>query len=135
MNAVELIKLNEGFRDKVYTCTADKLTIGYGTNLEDRGLSEKEAEMLLLNDMEDITAFLKDFGLLGFMGEAREAVCVDMCYQMGVAGFCKFKRMIEHLRVQAYNSAAHELLDSRYARQTPGRAERNAEILRKGDYS
>lgn len=42
----QLIK-HEGLRLKPYRCPAGKLTIGIGRNLEDKGITEKEAVMLL----------------------------------------------------------------------------------------
>jgi lysozyme len=48
---IDLLKKHEGLRLKPYRCSADKLTIGYGRNLDDVGISEEEAEMLLLNDL------------------------------------------------------------------------------------
>ena len=49
MNLIEQLKRHEGLKLKPYKCTADKLTIGVGRNLEDVGISEEEAEMLLQN--------------------------------------------------------------------------------------
>ena len=43
MDGIEQIKKHEGLELKVYTCTAGRLTIGYGRNLEDRGITEEEA--------------------------------------------------------------------------------------------
>jgi len=49
-----LLQSDEGLRLKPYHCTAGKLTIGYGRNLEDRGITEAEAEYLLENDVSEI---------------------------------------------------------------------------------
>ena len=40
---VNQLILHEGLRLKPYRCTAGKLTIGVGRNLETKGLSEEEA--------------------------------------------------------------------------------------------
>ena len=45
------LKEDEGLRLKPYRCTAKKLTIGYGRNIEDVGITEEEANHLLLNDI------------------------------------------------------------------------------------
>ena len=47
-NLVNQLMRQEGLRLKPYKCTGDKLTIGYGRNLEDRGITESEA-MAMLN--------------------------------------------------------------------------------------
>lgn len=43
---------DEGFSLKTYLCTSDKLTIGIGRNLEDKGISFSEAEMFLNNNSD-----------------------------------------------------------------------------------
>ena len=53
---IKQLKRHEGISNKVYTCSMNKLTIGYGRNLEDKGISQLEAELLLKNDLEDIQA-------------------------------------------------------------------------------
>ena len=119
----------EGFRDKVYLCPAGKLTIGYGTNLEDRGLTEGEASYLLINDVMRIDENLKAHQLI-FGNVKINAVLIDMAYQMGVSGLLKFKNMLASIRSGDYQDAAEHLLDSNYAKQTPNRAEANAKVLR-----
>ena len=44
---------HEGLRLKPYRCTAGKLTIGVGRNLEDKGISQQEAYELLENDIRE----------------------------------------------------------------------------------
>ena len=39
------LRAHEGLRLKAYQCTADKTTIGYGRNLDDKGISNEEAEL------------------------------------------------------------------------------------------
>ena len=119
----------EGFRNKVYSCPAGKLTIGYGTNLEARGLTEGEASYLLMNDVMLIEENLKAHHLI-FENVKINAVLIDMAYQMGVSGLLKFKNMLASIRSGDYQDAAEHLLDSNYAKQTPSRAEANATVLR-----
>ena len=123
------IKEFEGFRNKVYYCQAGKLTIGYGTNLEDRGLTESEASFLLISDVVRIEENLKAHHLI-FGNVKINAVLIDMAYQMGVSGLLKFKNMLTSIRRGEYQDAAEHLLDSNYAKQTPNRAEANAKVLR-----
>jgi lysozyme len=42
---------HEGLRIKPYRCTAGKLTIGIGRNLDDCGISQSEANIMLINDI------------------------------------------------------------------------------------
>ena len=62
--------------------------------------------------------------------DAADLVMLDMAYQMGVGGLLKFEKMLAAIACEDYETAADELLDSNYARQTPNRAKRNAYLLR-----
>jgi hypothetical protein len=48
----ELLSRFEGLRLKPYRDTVGKLTIGFGRNLEEKGISQLEAEFLLYQDIE-----------------------------------------------------------------------------------
>jgi len=71
--AKKLIKLHEGFRTHPYRCTAGKLTIGYGRNLDDVGILETEAEHMLGNDMADCCIDLARYGFWAGCNEARKS--------------------------------------------------------------
>ena len=51
---IGMLKRHEGLRLKPYQDTIGKLTIGYGRNLDDRGISKEEAEYLLRNDISRV---------------------------------------------------------------------------------
>jgi lysozyme len=131
---IEQIKRHEGFRDKPYFCSEGYKTIGYGTNLETRGLTEQEAEMLLLNDLAKIDSYLEKTGLLNGLNEARQAVLFNMCYQLGINGFSKFKNTIYYIAQGRYEDAAKEMLNSRWSMQTPSRAKELSEQMRTGEF-
>tara|TARA_R110000803_G_C11989465_1_gene321807 strand:+ start:26026 stop:26364 length:339 start_codon:yes stop_codon:yes gene_type:complete len=106
------------------------LTIGYGTNLEDRGITEGEALHILNNDLKNIKELMSANGLTGFMTDNQEAAIIDMAYNLGWKGLMKFKRMILAVKCGDYELAATEMLDSKYARDdVPARAQRNANLL------
>lgn len=132
--AEQLIKLNEGCKLKPYRCTEGKLTIGYGRNLEGKGLSQYEAEVLLALDLEECIKDLRALEFWSSLNEARQAVLIDMRFQLGKAGLMGFKNMLDALKWGDYDKAADELMDSRYAKQTPNRAARNSDIMRAGVY-
>ena len=65
----------------------------------------------------------------------RQAVLVDMAYQMGGTGLAKFKNMLSAIRTADWSAAHDALLDSAVARsQAPEREERNAEMLLTGEW-
>jgi hypothetical protein len=55
-----------------------------------------------------------------------------MCFQMGYDSLCKFKKMLEAIRVKDYSEASRQCLDSDYHKQTPKRCERIAKLIRTG---
>lgn len=123
------LKRHEGLRLHPYKCPADKWTIGYGRNLEDRGITQAEAEYLLANDVEETIAQLSVIPGYSNADTKRKAVLVNMAFQMGVTGVKQFKNMWAALEEQDYKTASAEMLNSRWARQTPSRANELARIM------
>lgn len=124
----------EGFRPNMYLDTLHVPTIGVGFNLETILMPKHVARVWLDSILCDLLSELSaSHDWFIELNEARQIVIVDMCYQMGVAGMLKFKKMIDALKAEKWEVAANELMDSRYADQTQNRAMRNAEILRTGE--
>ncbi|MTI12372.1 glycoside hydrolase family protein [Sansalvadorimonas verongulae] len=130
MNAAEIIRHHEGLRLRPYLCTSKKLTIGYGRNLEDRGLTRQEADYLLENDLHDIRRQLVErIDCWDQLSEVRQAVLIDMAYNLGLAGLLKFKNTLAAVSAGRYKTAACEMLDSRWAKQVGARANRLAAMM------
>ena len=130
---IKLLITHEGLRLKPYRDTVGKLTIGVGRNLDDVGITEEEALYLLTNDIKRVLDFLK--GKLPYWNEfteTRKMALVDMCFNLGPGGFLSFKKMLASLENGDYEQAAREMLDSKWARQVGRRAEKLAEMMRKG---
>ena len=92
--------LEEGLRLKPYRCTSGKLTIGVGRNLEDKGITEQEAMIMLDADIQYFQFQLatKIKGWKDIHITAR-LVLIDMAFNMGVAGLLKFKNKIVDTKV------------------------------------
>lgn len=131
--ARKLIKEHEGLRLKPYECTAGKLTIGYGRNLDDNGISEVEANALLDNDINSVCIRLESQDFWTGLCAARQAVLIDMCFNLGWPRLSGFRKMLAALRVADYQAAAREMLDSQWAKQVGGRATKLAKIMRTGE--
>ena len=102
----EFIKLNEGFRPHPYQCSAGKITIGYGRNLTDVGVSEIEANILLCNDiLEAEHAVMRVIGFI--QNENLRCAMVDMMFNLGETRFKKFKKMIAAVKAGNINHIAH----------------------------
>lgn len=129
----KMLQVHEGFRNHPYKCTAGKLTIGFGRNLDAVGISLEEAEYLLQNDIKAAecaakTVF-KDFNSLDAV---RQDVLVNMAFNLGQSRLSKFKNFLSALGARDYTSAAHEMMDSLWARQVKGRAQELARIMETG---
>lgn len=129
----EMVARHEGYRSKPYRCTAGKLTVGYGYNL-DAGMPEDEAHLLLRFRIGKITTELsKKISWFADLNDARQAALTDMAYQLGVAGLLKFPKAMNAMRSGDYAAAAKKMLDSKWAKSdTPERAKEISEIIRTG---
>lgn len=119
------VKEFEGLKLDLYKDTVGKLTIGWGRNLSDNGISLGEAEMLVENDAESAQADarkLKEYWKLS--GDAQE-ILMHMIFQMGLPGVMKFKKMLAAMDGTEvdYLTAAKEMRNSLWHKQTPRRAE------------
>lgn len=112
-----------------------KLTIGYGRNLEERGISAREAEAMLRADVEHAAHYaqqLVSVGAWAAMGEVRREILTQMVFQLGFHGTRKFGRMLAAIERSDYATAAREMIDSNWYRQTTARAMTLAERMRTG---
>lgn len=131
--AAQLIKKHEGLKLKPYKCTSGKLTIGYGRNLDDNGITGSEAEALLYNDVQNCYAECVKFLFWNTLNEARQAVLLDMCFNLGISRLKGFKKMLAALKGGDYEKVAKEMLDSKWAFQVKKRATELAEIMKTGE--
>ena len=128
----ELIR-DEGLKLKPYRCTAGKLTIGVGRNLDDVGISASEAMMLLDHDIERVLAQLNmHLPWWHKLSENRARVLINMAFQLGINGLLKFKNTLTLIQAEKYQDAAKAMLDSKWAQQTPNRARRLAKMMEEG---
>jgi lysozyme len=126
------VKKHEGYRNKVYLDTLGKRTIGVGhLCVEDFWEDDKEYEEkflmdILEADLQNAIKGAKDLmsenGCMD-MDEVAEEIIIEMIFQLGKTGVSKFKNMWKALSALEYSTAASEMLDSRWAKQTPNRAQ------------
>jgi lysozyme len=130
-----LLAKHEGLRLKPYRCTAGKLTIGYGRNLEDRGISRDEALMLLMNDIH--SAESEAFAAFPWYAEldpVRRAVVVNMVFNLGLNGFRKFRGTIAAIEGKRFADASQQMLLSRWAEQVGPRAHELSRMMESGEW-
>ena len=129
----EAVKKEEGYRLETYRCTEGHLTGGYGHKM-------LEGETAPTDHKGWLEIFERDFAramtgaedvlmLCPNIHETARHIVVEMVYQMGAYGVSKFKGMLKALQNGDYKQASVEMLDSRWAKQTPNRANRMAERM------
>ena len=59
-----------------------------------------------------------------------ESVLIEMAFQLGLPRLKKFVKFIEGLQEEDYRKAADEMIDSRWAKQTPERAYELSTLIR-----
>ena len=133
------VKEHEGYRNKVYLDSLGKRTVGVGhlcveDHWEDNKEYSEEYLMKVLKDdlknaIQGAKDLLKDFPLLD---DLAEEIIIEMIFQLGKTGVSKFKNMWKALQQEPpqYDVAATEMLDSRWAKQTPNRAKKMSDQMR-----
>ena len=135
MNRIkEQLVRHEGLRLKPYRCTAGKLTIGYGRNLDDCGISQKEAYILLENDIQDCDQSLIDEipEIYNALDEVRKSVLLNMCFNLGISGLLEFNNTLTFIAAGDWERAANGMLASKWAKQVGKRAIELSEMMWKG---
>lgn len=119
---------------KPYNDTADhpKITIGYGRNLTDNGISLEEAEFLFENDFARVQKELSLYNWYKIQPAEVQYALINMCFNLGITKLLGFTRMIAALIMKDYAKAAEEALDSKWAKQVPNRAKDIAVMIREG---
>lgn len=139
MNPAEYAQLrqrlvkHEGLRLKPYTDTANRLTIGVGRNLTDKGISQAEAMELLDNDIAIAASDVQiNWPWSAGLEFPRLSVLLEMAFNLGVEHLRTFTKMLDALKRGDYDGAATEMLNSQWAKQVGQRAVTLAQIMRTG---
>ena len=141
----EEISSDEGKILHAYLCTELHATVGIGHKILDTD-PEKELEIYGVNweEVPDDQCITEDRCYILFQEDVQIAiggcmniynnwdelpqemqhVLVNMAFQMGQRGLSNFKNMKAAIEEQDFAKAAVEMMDSRWASQTPERAER-----------
>lgn len=153
----EQLKIDEGSSLTIYKDTKGYWTVGIGHLIKrDSTIHREEAIRLLDKELNRSTQgsittseqsylFSKDlaavqkgiahssfYGVYQALDEVRQSAIQNMCFQLGVLGVSKFRKMWAALARGDYSQAAKEGLDSAWFKQTPNRARRVMETLRTG---
>lgn len=156
---IQLLRKHEGLELNVYYDTEEQPTIGIGRcistkglsksecdylnlgtydklkvieKLKIRGISEKEAECLLSNDIDYfIEQLSKSIDFFNTLPETAKIVLIDMAFNIGVNGLLKFQNTLELISEGKYVLASREMLNSKWKKQVGQRAFDLANMLSK----
>ncbi len=141
LNLLNQLRRHEGLRLKPYHCSENFLSLGYGRNLDTNGISEAEAEFMLLNDLLACESELKNEGWYNQLDEVRRAVILNMAFNLGKPTLLKFKKFIGALSDDDYETASKEMVTgsdgvspSKWASQVGNRAYELADQMRTGQW-
>ena len=123
MKLIDSIKQHEGYVKRVYKDSLGIDTIGYGFAIKDLELDQDICDMILDRKLKDLERIVNSkFNWYRYMPPEIKNVVIEMCYQLGVTGFSNFRKTITFLQNKQFHDASVEMLDSRWAEQTPVRA-------------
>ena len=131
----EQLKIDEGVKYEIYNDHLGYATFGIGHLVvegdEEYGkpvgtpVSEERVNSVFDSDVATyVTEAKKVFPNLDTLPEEAQEVIVNMCFNMGAPRLSKFKKFIGGVNAGDWNTAAVEMMDSRWAKQVGVRADR-----------
>lgn len=135
------IIVEEGNVKSVYLCSENHPTFGIGHLITDKDPEKGQPVGTEVSDTriqeafeEDMAVVIKDCEILYSdfyeLPEEAQHIIANMCFQLGRPRLSKFKMMKAAVDARDFKEAANQMLDSRWAKQTPNRANRLADRMR-----
>lgn len=136
---IRQLKGDEGVKPCAYQDHLGFWTIGVGRLIDARkpgaGLRPDEIYYLLANDVEVRTNDLqRELPWFYMLDDVRKGVLIAMAFQLGTAGLLGFKNTLALVKDGKYAEAADNMLLSKWAEQTPARAQRLAKQMTSGEW-
>ena len=131
----DMLIRHEGVRLKPYRDTVGKLTIGVGRNLDDVGISQDEADVMLDNDINRAhDACANAFPWFAALDSVRQDVLIDMCFNLGIESLKTFHMTLAAIEQGDYDKASRNMLLSRWRDEVGQRAVELSNMMRTGTY-
>lgn len=132
----QLLIKHEAEVNHVYKDSEGYYTLGVGRLVDERRggkISHEEAMYLLHNDIKKIIGQCdREFDWFDELDETRKIVVLNMVFNLGINGFKKFKKTIQHIDNENYEAAAIEMLDSAWRIQVGKRADELSQMMKNG---
>ena len=134
---LESVKKHEGYRNKVYLDTLGKRTVGVGHLCggdfweDDKEYEEDFLMEILKKDLQQAIRQANSMCEGLKISEDAKIIIIEMIFQLGGTGVSKFRKMWQALQQDPpdYAEASVQMLDSRWAKQTPNRAKEMARLM------
>lgn len=131
------LRRDEGESLCAYADSLSYLTIGVGRLIDSRkpgaGLRPDEVAYLLNNDIDDrIEKLTRSLPWFQNLDDVRKGVLLNMAFQLGTDGLLAFKNTLAMVQAGQYDKAAVGMLASKWATQTPERANRLSVQMKTG---
>tara|TARA_R110002094_G_scaffold157781_1_gene144016 strand:+ start:8031 stop:8426 length:396 start_codon:yes stop_codon:yes gene_type:complete len=121
---------HEGYRRHLYEDTEGNLTIGVGYNIEEKGLPDYIIRFLLDDSIKEARSELSRIAPDLHLSRTRQDVLLNMLFNMGAPRLLTFKKMWAAIENNDFETAADEMLDSKWADQVGQRAIELSERMR-----
>lgn len=129
-NIFEQLERDEGVKRTMYRDELGNPTVGVG-HLLTTPLSYRAIRQILEDDVavayETLTTRLP---WVTTLSDARRGALINLTFNMGIDGLLGFAKMLRAIQAGDCDTAATELLNSRYAKQVGDRAQRLATQLK-----
>lgn len=144
---IPILNFEEGYREKPYRDTQGYPTVAGGIKIGPKGadmsnytftvprrVGDLWKEVFVENTITEMQLRPTIISALKKCNDARRDVLISMAYQMGVPGLAGFKNTLAMIADGNFDGASRGMLNSLWAKQTPERAQRHAEVMRSGSY-
>jgi len=135
---VDMLKRHEGVKTHAYKDHLGYVTVGVGRCLEadiGLGLNEDEIDYLLKSDISRCKDELdKEYSWFGNLDTVRKEALIDLSFNVGQTKLRAFVKALTHMEKGAYDAAADEFYDSRWAAQVGDRSLEICQMIRSGEY-
>ncbi len=144
---IPILNFEEGYREKPYRDTLGYPTVAGGIKIGPKGAALSNYTFTVPRRVGDVWkgVFVENtipemqlrpaiISALKSCNDARRDVLISMAYQMGVPGLAGFKNTLAMISEGNFDGASRGMLNSLWAKQTPERAQRHAEVMRSGSY-
>ncbi|WP_053144002.1 glycoside hydrolase family protein [Erwinia billingiae] len=144
---IQILTYEEGYKDRPYIDTEGYPTVACGIVIGPKDAPLVNYQFTVPKTVGDIwmQKMLDDkikqmntrpslVAALKQCNPARADVLYSMAYQLGVDGLAAFKNTLVMISNGNFDGAAEGMLSSLWARQTPQRARRLAQVMRSGTY-